>query len=264
VRRLLREPLAHFLLIGAVIFAVDALRDQPADAAARAIVITERDIQRLTLAWERARQRPPTPAELDGMIRDAVKEEVYYREALRLGLDEGDPVVRRRMRQKMEAIAAAAADAAAPTDDDLRALLAAEPRRYAGEARLSFEQVYVGDGDAEAMLATLRGGGTVTGSPIGLPHTMTNAAASVVARTFGSLFAAELAERPVGEWTGPIESGFGRHIVRISARTADAPPRFADVRERLEADWRQRERRKREAAAYQALLDGYRIEIERP
>jgi hypothetical protein len=261
---LLREPLAHFLLIGALIFAINAFRDTPADVAGRTIVITAKDVERLTLGWQRAWQRPPTADELDGLIRAYIKEEVYYREALRLGLDKDDAIVRRRMRQKMEAIAAAAAEGDAPSDADLKALLARDPQRYASDTRLTFEQVYIGEDDPAPMLAQLRAGATPAGAPIALPRAMTRAETAEVARSFGADFADALERVPFGEWTGPIASGFGNHLVRVTRREVPAVPAFDDIRQRLETDWRDTARRAREAAAYQALLDGYTITIERP
>ena len=111
---LLREPLVHFLVAGAAVFWLfGGAADDPSD---RSITVTEPQINVLAKQWEATWQREPTPAEVDGLIRDHIKDEVYYREALRLGLDEGDIIMRRRMRSKMEFLVAAQSEGEAPSD----------------------------------------------------------------------------------------------------------------------------------------------------
>ena len=135
--RLLREPLVHFLALGLLIF---ALFGNSTSADERRIVIDAARIERLAGQYAQNFRRAPSPAELDALIRDDVKEEVYYREALRLGLDRDDEVVRRRMRSKMEAFEDTAEDIAAPDDATLKQWLAAHPARFAGEATYAFDQ----------------------------------------------------------------------------------------------------------------------------
>ena len=266
--RWLREPLVHFLLAGLAVFGMASLRDAPVDPASRTIIITEEQVGRLAARWQAAWRRAPTPRELDALIRDHVKEEVYYREARRLGLDEDDPIIRRRLRAKMEFLAVAAAENAVPSDAALQAWIDRNPVRYSTDPRYSFDQIYLGpDADAAAAtLAQLRGGANWrgVGERISLPRTMEAAEATQVARQFGDAFAAALADLPVDDWHGPIASGFGAHLVRLRLVRAGAPPRLADVRQRAENDWRAATLAAREARAYQALLDGYMIKINEP
>lgn len=273
MRNALREPLVHFLIAGLAVFAFASLRDAPVDPASRTIIIDEDQVGRLAARWQAAWRRAPTPRELDALIRDHVKEEVYYREAKRLGLDEDDPIIRARLRAKMEYLSIAAAENAVPTDATLQAWIARHPARYAADPRLSFDQIYLGQGTAatlaeraEAVRRQLRSGADwrTLGERISLPAALEAAEAATVARQFGDGFAAALVELPVDAWHGPVASGFGAHLVRLRGATAGAPPRLADVRQRAENDWHAATLAAREARAYQTLLDGYVIKIERP
>ena len=240
--RVLREPLVHFLLAGAAIFVVFGGDSAPDE---RRIVIDAARVERLAGQFAQSFRRAPTPAELDALIRDDVKDEVYYREALRLGLDRDDAVVRRRMRAKMEAFADDADALAAPDDETLQAWLDAHPQRFVGESSYSFEQRWLGD------------------EPNPLPAAFDKASASEVAELFGDGFPAALDRLPLGRWS-EVDSGVGRLRVRLSARVPPAPPQLVNVRQRVENDWRSSVARARTQRAYQALLDGYQVKIERP
>ena len=273
LRIALREPLTHFLIAGLAVFALASLRDQPVDPASRTIIIREEQVTRLAARWQAAWGRAPTTGEIDALIRDHVKEEVYYREAKRLGLDEDDPIIRRRLRAKMEYMGSAAAEAAVPTDAALQAWIDRNPARYAADVRISFDQIYLGQGDgdtlasrASAVRQQLRGSADwqALGERLSLPRSLKDADRASIARQFGDGFAAELPKLARGAWHGPVASGFGAHLVRVQAVTTAVPPRLADVRQAAENDWRAETRAAREARAYQALLDSYSITIERP
>ncbi|MBK6707304.1 MAG: peptidyl-prolyl cis-trans isomerase [Sphingomonadales bacterium] len=265
---LLREPLVHFLLAGLAVFLFSAWRGEEVDPASRTITIDEEQVSRLVASWQQTWQRPPTPAEIDGLIRDHIKGEVYYREARRLGLDEDDTVIRRRLRAKMEYLAAAQVENVAADDATLQRWLDRHAARYAGDAVYSFDQIYLGQDDAAAgrVKAALAAGGdwSKLGATISLPGSLQNALQSEIARDFGEGFAAALADAKTGEWSGPIRSGFGQHLVRIRSVTTPEKPKLADVRQAVENDWRAATVKAREAAAYQALLDGYTIKIAKP
>jgi hypothetical protein len=139
---LLREPLVHFMIAGALVFAL--LSGRAPDAGERRIVVNAEVVSRLLNRFTESFHRQPTPQEMDGLISDYVHEQVYYREALRLGLDKDDEIVVRRMRNKMIAIATNDAEAATPTDADLQKLLDKDPGRYAREPKVTFAQLYLG------------------------------------------------------------------------------------------------------------------------
>jgi hypothetical protein len=268
--RLLREPLVHFLVAGALVFAFSLWRGEAADPASRTITITESQVARLAASWEQSWRRSPTPAELDALVRDSVKEEVYVREAQKLGLDQDDPIIRRRLRAKMEFLATAEVENAIPTDATLSALLTKNPARYAADPAFDFDQLYVGSETPEArsraatLLARLKQGHVVTSTPISLPEKLEVAPRSEVAHVFGSDFASALLSLPTGQWSGPVVSGYGLHLVRVRSVSAPKPPSLAEARQRLENDWRAATMAERQARAYQTLLDGYTIQIEKP
>jgi hypothetical protein len=262
-----REPLFHFLLVGLAVFVFSAWRGEEVDPESRRIVINEAQVSRLIAAWQQTWQRPPTQAEIDGLIRDHVREEIYYREAKRLGLDEDDTVIRRRLRAKMEFLATAEIENAQPGEAVLQAWFDRNKARYAAAMRYSFDQLFLSDkGRASALLAQMRQGAAWQGKgdPISLPTSLDRAERGEIERTFGEEFAARLATLPKGEWSGPVRSGFGTHLVRIRSAEAASPPKLVDVRQQVENDWRAETTEARKAKAYQALLDGYTIKIAKP
>lgn len=265
-RQWLKEPLAHFLIAGALVFAL--LSGRPPDPGERRIVVDEALVTRLAERWVMTYRRPPAPQELDGMIADYVREQVYYREALRLGLDRGDEVVIKRMRNKMLALASAEAEAREPSDAELQALLDRDPARYAGEPRYSLVQVYLGNDAASApqLLARLKGGASPEGmgAIAPLPQGYAAATRAELAERFGDAFPAALDRLRPGEWTGPIGSGLGQHLVRLERRDAAPPPRVADIRQRLSNDWRAAAIKAAQDADYRRLLEGYEVTIEKP
>lgn len=266
----LREPLVHFLIAGAVLFI--AMSGRAPDVGERRIVVDEPVVAALVNHHVRAFRRPPTASELDDLIRDHVRGEVYYREALRLGLDADDEVIKKRLRNKMLAIAGAEAEAERPSDAQLQALLDTNPARYAAPPRFSLEHIYLGDDTPvvhAAAAASLQGlkPGTHPGietAPLPLPTRFDTASQTDLAAQLGDEFAAALATLPVGAWSGPVVSGFGLHLVRIEQRLPPPPPRLADVRQRLENDWRSAAVRQAQDAHLQALLEGYDVTIKRP
>lgn len=273
MRAALKEPLVHFLLAGLALFLFFAWRGDAVDPESRTITITEDQVERLAARWAMTWQRPPTQGEIDGLIRDYVKEEIYYREGLRLGLDQDDNIIRRRIRSKMEFLARSELEAESPDDATLQAMLDRNPQAYASDPRYSFDQIYLAAQDeaaaharAKRMLAALKAGADWQrlGDSLALPSSPNNVDRTRIAADFGDDFAARLAGIKPGPWSGPIASGFGLHLVRIRAVQASAAPELADVRQRLENDWRAQTAKEREARAYQALLDGYTIRIAKP
>ena len=267
---LLREPLVHFLAAGALIFVV--LSGQPTDAGDRRIVVDEAAVSGLVNRYIQAFRRPPTDEELDGLIRDYVRGEVYYREALRLGLDQDDEVIKKRLRNKMLAIAGAEAEAAEPSDADLQALLDKDPARYTSPPRYSLEQRYLGaDTPAlravvQAQLPALNAGAAtrLPQEPIPLPGKLEAIPLLDIANQFGDDFAGALERAPLGQWTGPVASGFGLHLVKVVRREQAQKPNLSMVRQRLENDWRSAAVRKAEEDNLNNLLKGYDVVIERP
>jgi peptidyl-prolyl cis-trans isomerase C len=269
----LKEPLVHFLLAGLALFLFFAWRGDAVDPESRTIKITEEQVERLAANWTQTWQRPPTQAEIDGLIRDYVKDEVYYREGLRLGLEQDDAIIRRRIRSKMEFLAISELENEVPGDATLQALLDKNPQAYAPDTRYSFDQIYLSAQDetaarsrAKQILARLNNGTDwqMLGDAISLPRSSDNVDRTRIASDFGDEFAAELGGLKAGAWSGPVSSGFGLHLVRIRVVQASSKPKLADARQKLENDWRAQTVKDREAKAYQTLLDSYTIKIAKP
>ena len=261
------QPLVHFLLGGLLIFALFAWRGEPADPASRTIRIGQDGKVQLALGFERMMARPPTDAELDAQIERWIRDEVLYREALRLGLEQDDPVIRRRLAQKMDVIAASAADAEQPSDAVLGEWLRAHPDRFNPDTALTFDQLYFGNAAAaRTSLARLGAGANWRGEgqAVSLPRTLRAAARTDVASQFGGEFVRALESMGPGQgWRGPVETPLGYHLVRLRERTRGALPALADVRQRVEDDWRAETERERKEAAYRVLRDAYTIKVIR-
>ena len=279
MKTFLREPLVHFLLLGAALFALDAwLRQPPATGASTAIVVSAGRINTLAQNFKRTWQRPPTRGELDGLIQDYVREEVLYREALALGLDRDDTIVRRRLRQKMEFVSDEAAALGTPTDAELGEYLAANPDAFRIEPRATFAQVFLEPSrhpdtieiDAGRLRDALNGAGTavppreVGDSLLLLDPRYEDVSRSEVARLFGTDFAAALFAQPTGRWVGPIASGYGAHLVRLDALTPDRVPELAEIRPLVEREWANVRRKALGDAFYNGLRAKYQVTIRAP
>ncbi|MFN3451211.1 MAG: peptidyl-prolyl cis-trans isomerase [Sphingorhabdus sp.] len=236
------------------------------DSLDRSITINEAEVARLASQWEQTWQRPPSAQQLDSLIRDYIKEEVYVREAMRLGLDADDPVIRRRLRAKMEFLATAEIQNMEPTDAALQRYYDANKSRYAENPAFSFDQQFLGEDEdaAKSAMTSLGQGKQPTAQALSVPQSMEDAASESISRQFGDDFAYSLRDAPQGKWSGPVRSGFGWHAVRVRNVVASETPSLSAVRQRVSNDWRAETQKTREAATYQALLDGYDIRIAKP
>ena len=270
IRKLLGEPLLHFLLIGIALFG--AYRwVSPGDSGGRRIVITQGVVDDLVTQHVAARGREPSTTELNHLIESYARDEILYREGVRLGLERDDIVVKRRVRQKIEMIAEEDASTRAPTDADLSAYLTANQARFVQPAILTFEQVFIGESTSRPAVVraaavtreALRKGADPEGlgKPTLLPHRMTRTPADLVARDFGASFAAALEKVPVGEWAGPIDSSFGAHYVRVSERTPAVAPQLAAVRDHVVREWENERRQRARNEAYARMRERYEVSI---
>jgi hypothetical protein len=271
IRRLLGEPMLHFLVIGIGLFAAYHWM-APVDSDGQRIVITQGVVDDLVTQQVAARGRAPSTTELNRLIESYVRDEILYREGVKLGLDRDDIVVKRRVRQKVEVIAEEDASTQAPTDAELSAYLVANPARFVQPAILTFEQLFLGPSTSGPALVqavaitgeALRNGtdAEALGKPTLLPLRMAQAPADLVARDFGASFAAALERAPVGEWAGPIGSSFGAHYVRVSARTPAVAPQLAAVRDQVVREWENERRQRARTDAYAKMRGEYEVSIE--
>lgn len=258
-----REPIVHFLGLGALVYVALTWGGQPVDPSSRVIEVGSEEQVELSLSFERVMGRAPTDAELDARIDEFVRDEVLYREALRLGLDQGDAVVRQRMVAKMDMSATGAVEAAQPDDAALRAFYAENADRYSDEVLVTFDQAYFSNEGAAQAALDGAGGADLSGEQISLPGSVEGTNLREVQTRFGEVFARALAGlEPQAAWQGPVPSGFGWHIVRLRERSTEASD-FEAVRGRVENDWRSAEIADRKVRSFEVLRSAYRIEIDR-
>jgi hypothetical protein len=275
--RLLREPLLHFFALGAGIFLLFALIGDSDESRPDEITVSVAQIDRLVEGWKKTRMRAPTVAELEGLVEDHIREEVYYREALAMGLDRDDMIIRRRMRQKMEFLSNDLAAQVEPTEAELKAFLGQNPSTFRIEPRITFDHIYLSqdrrgehaERDALRLLTRLGGGdGTIETATLGdsfpLPRSYESLTSSEVRSLFGRDFAARLLMLEPGAWQGPVPSGYGLHLVLIRERTEPRMPDIAEVRDVVEREWREGRRRATNEEIYRRIRERYTVVIERP
>jgi len=270
----LKEPLVHFIVLGALIFVgyelVRSGEDHPGDE----IVVSDARAASMVQTFIRTWQRPPTENELNRLIDDYIKTEIFVREALALGLDRDDLIIRRRLRQKMEFFFDESAPVSDPTEQELSAFLAQYADQYRTDTRVTFSHVYLDPqrrgaatkADAQRLLKELdTPDPTVDPLTLGDPIMILKprwegATQSELVAVFGTTFTNALVQQPPGQWVGPLASAYGEHLVKIDAIEPGMVPELERVRSQVESDWRVRARQARQEAAYQHLLKKYRVE----
>lgn len=268
----MRDPLWHFLILGASVFLLQRWW-VPTDAPRRVVVTA--GVQRALI--EEHKQRfgaAPTPDETHAMIDRWIDDEVRVREALTLGLDRDDIIVRRRLVQKMDYVLQDSVPLVRATDAELQAWLSAHPERYVTAPRLSFEHIFAATDrhpqDAAAQLAAWRAravageAATTLGDPFLRGRVFERQSAEDIAAVFGAGFAAALPGFTLGEWSAPVQSSYGWHTVRLSASEPGRTPSLADARGAVERDWREAQRATLDQHALEQLRRGYEITQEPP
>jgi parvulin-like peptidyl-prolyl isomerase len=279
----LRQPMLHFLVGGAMLFvAYDVLGGGDRGAVDRAqdrerrILVTRGQIESLANGFAARWRRPPAEDELAELIAEHVREEALVREALALGLDQGDAVVRRQLRLKMEFLAQDTASLGEPTDGEFQALLTRQADRFSLPAQVSFRHVFLdtarrGEAAAQAeagrlvaALQNLDGEATAeeTGDRFLAGYAFRQMSAPEIGRRFGGDVAAALEVAPIGRWMGPVPSAYGLHLLRVEARTDARLPPLDEVRPALRAEWASRRRREALDAYVATLVSHYAVTVE--
>ena len=266
VARLVREPLAHFLVIGALLFAgLQLVRA----AEPPTVSISEPELNQLVGYWQMQSGRPPTRAELQAILRDRIDEELLAREAQRLGLDKGDMIIRRRLAQKMAFASEDVGAVGEPSETALRAYYAEHQAQYATPTHIAFRQVFFsGDRGAEAAraaataaLVQAKRGEDPVGDPFLLPLTYADADPDDLARDYGEGYAKTAQAAPLGAWTGPVASAYGAHLIRVESRTGAAVAPFDTVKAEVRDAWRADRRAASNAAFLARLRQRYRVVV---
>jgi hypothetical protein len=274
--RLLREPLLQFLALGAMLFALYGLAGKRSAEAPEKIVVSASRVANLGDGFARTWRRLPNEQELQGLIEDYIRDEVFYREGRAAGLDRDDVIIRRRVRQKMEFLADDMS-VPEPSDEQLAAYLASNPERFRAEDQLTFHQVFLSatrrantiDSDSKqigSILARADGAvdATVLGDPFLLGEEFRNVSPSKVTSIFGESFAKQMSVMEKGRWQGPISSGFGQHFVFISEWVSGNLPRLDAVRPVVHREWANARRLEAEQKLYASLRNRYEIVVEEP
>ncbi|WP_348647198.1 peptidylprolyl isomerase [Rhizobium leguminosarum] len=276
LKRVLMEPLVHFMALALLIFAGYGLLGPDTDDKPDTIVVTAPKIEQMATVFTKTWQRPPTAEELKGLIDDHVKEEILVRQALELGLDRDDTVVRRRLRQKMEFLNAADAETLTATDAELDAYLKANAATFEIDPMLAFQQVFLNPQrrddtiaqDAasvlEALLTNPATDRALFGDPTLLPPDLPLSSKTSIGQTFGAEFVEELDKAPLGQWTGPVASGYGLHLIRVSDRLPGRVPALDVVRDVVAREWTNAKRKELEDQRFAELLKRYVVSIESP
>lgn len=241
-RRILREPLLHFLVLGAASFLLYG-QVSPGDRDGKTITIGQRQVDGIISQYQAQWNRPPTPAELRALLDTQVRDEMLYREGKAMGLEQDDAVIKHRVRQKYELIAEEAG-VVPPTQPQLEAYRTAHPALFTVPAVVTFDQLFFDPATASpdaviALRKALAAGATPSGKGEAsmLPGHVEKAPLDLVARDFGAAFAASVGAAPVGEWVGPVASGYGAHLLRVAARVPPVLPPLGQIREAVEREW---------------------------
>jgi len=266
---LLREPLLHFVLIGAALFFVYQWVN-PGESAEtdRQIVVSNGRIEQLTTVFQKTWQRPPTADELKSLIDDYILEEIYYRQAKAMGIDNDDTVIRRRLRQKVEFLTDDAASLVQSSDQELADYLANNSDKFRQSPTYTFEQVYFNPekhskAEVAEELSFLREGKQV-GDVSLLPPSFMDAHRRAVDGTFGTGFSEQLDQLQVGDWQGPIRSGLGYHLIKIQSRSEGRLPSLDQVRPIVEREWSNDKRQEIRKQINDRWLEEYEITVEWP
>lgn len=274
----LKTAAAHTTLLGLLVAALFFISLGPpvAESDRTRVVITDADVAHVRARWIRTWNRPPTAEELQSALQRYVREEILYREALAKGLDRGDPTVKLTLVRKLSMMASGLADQREITDGEIEAYFALRKERYRIPQRTSLKQVFVNrdqrgeaaEGHALEVLAALRERQPqphqleAFGDPLMLDQSFTDATDQDLARTFGGPFVDAVAALAPGDWQGPVESGYGLHLVLVVDRTPSRLPEWQQVRARILEDIRYEARRAAEDQFFQEVASGYRVSYD--
>ena len=273
---LLKEPLFQFLVLGAALFGLFHLVGSRKADAPEKIVVSSARIDNLADGFARTWRRPPGKEELQGLIDDYIRDEVFYREGRAAGLDRDDVIIRRRVRQKMEFFAEDAS-VPEPSEAELAAYLAVNPERFKTEDRLTFRHVFLSatrrgaaiDRDSRQVSDTLvlsaaAADAEVIGDPFLLGEEFHAVSLTELEGIFGDVFAKRVSVMEQGRWQGPIPSSFGQHFVYVSERIQGGVPPLDAIRDAVRREWSNARRLEAEQKLYRSLRERYEIVVEQP
>jgi peptidyl-prolyl cis-trans isomerase C len=277
LKRLAGEPLVHFLLIGAGIYGVfGVLSAGEAGNDERTVTVASGEIQALTDQWFRSMSRPPTEDELDGIIRRHVRIQILYREALAMGMDKGDVVIKRRLAQKVELLAQGLMTPEEPREEELIAWYAENSDRFKQPDLYTITQIFFDPDkrgattldDVKAAIDKLNALDRLPpdfsdyGDRLMLESYYANVSTMELGKLFGTAFAEQIVELELGVWQGPVLSGYGAHLVRVSDAVLVPLPAFDDVKQQITEEWMARQVNELSERFIENLVSRYEVIIE--
>lgn len=263
--RLVREPLVHFVLIGAVLFYIGGQKAAEGPLERNEIVVTEGDIDQMLLSWQVQGMPPPSAAAIRGMVEAKIREEVLYREAIAMGLDQDDVIVKRRLAQKMDFLAEDLSALQEPTAEELRGWFDARRDDFAQPPRISFRHVYYSfdthgkDARAAAAREVAVAAGPGNGDRFMFQNAYAERTEAELLAVFGPAFARDVFALQPGHWTGPLESGYGWHAVFVESKTPSSVPVFEEVEDEVKAAYLDARRAEFREEAYRVMREKYEV-----
>ncbi len=274
--KIFREPLLHFIILASVIFSLSEWPEMGflASSETEKIVVTQAQIQNLRMGFEKVYQRAPSEKDLESAIQTFIYEEVLYREALSMGLDRNDDIVRRRLSQKVQFLSEDLSSLEEPEEQELEEYLATHADDYRLPSRFTFQQIYLStskrgesvSADAIALMKELRindSDAAKRGDSLMVDYQFTDQTEREIARSLGNGFVQSLDELPVGIWQGPITSGFGIHLVLIQERVEAKPAQLANVRKAVLRDFKADKRTQTNKLIYDVMRSRYEVTVEK-
>jgi len=272
MKKLFREPIVFFILVGGLFYILNIWLTKKSIPEEKKIEISLSQVQQLSAQFSKTWMRQATDEELQALIQDHIRDEVYYREAIAMGLDNNDAVIRRRMRQKLEMLLNDMAAARVPSDQVLTNYMNENAEKFSKDPIITFQQIYLNpdkrpdvSADAVAILNQLKSGenSDSLGDPTMLGYAFSEYTQSAIARQFGGEFAQQIIKLKPGDWQGPIYSGMGVHIVKIDVFTPGEMPKLSEIRDKVEREWMAETTKELKDEAFDELLKSYEIVFEK-
>lgn len=273
IKKILSEPLLHFLLIGAVLFVIFDLKNGSDSEDPNRVFISAGEVEQLSQKFSRTWMREPSEEEMDSLVKNLIRDEIYYREAVALGLDKNDPLIQRRMRQKLEFIFEDITALADPSDETLTQYMNEHKDKFSKKPQLSFEQIYLSydkrndiQTDAQNILEKLDAGENpeAFGDPLMIESSYRLLSQEEIKRRFGENFSLNILILPVGSWSGPMSSGYGEHLVRVTEKKQGRLPELSEIREKVKSEWLLDARKELKDETFKKLLENYEVVVEAP
>ena len=271
VKTFFREPIVLFILIGSAIYLLQALAFNTNPSGSKQIIVSSVQLKQLENGFSNTWMRPPTEIELEGLIANYIRNEVFYREALAMGLEENDQVIRNRLRQKLELLMDNMASVNVPSQQMLEAYLQENADDFKGDYQVSFIQVFVNPEEhsdpqsvALNLLKQLQEGARPEdlGDRTLMGYSFPDYSQTDVGRRFGSDFSRQVIQVEPGAWSDPIYSGMGLHLIRIDHFENGTLPELSEIQSSVEREWMAKKKSEFKAATYEKLLEGYDVQIQ--